>query len=48
VDFYGFLIVIALIALINILNTVSASVSSRMNNYGVMRAVGMSSIVTIK
>lgn len=39
---YGFLIVIALIALINILNTVSASVSSRMNHYGVMRAVGMS------
>lgn len=39
---YGFLIVISLVALINILNTVSASVSNRMNNYGVMRAVGMS------
>ncbi|CAM4482414.1 ABC transporter permease [Paenibacillus macerans] len=39
---YGFLIVIALVALINILNTVNASVSSRMANYGVMRAVGMS------
>lgn len=39
---YGFLIVIALVALINILNTVNASVSSRMGNYGVMRAVGMS------
>lgn len=39
---YGFLIVIALVALINILNTVNASVSNRMNNYGVMRAVGMS------
>ncbi|KWX77290.1 ABC transporter permease [Paenibacillus jilunlii] len=40
---YGFLLVIALVALINILNTVNASVSSRMGNYGVMRAVGMSS-----
>lgn len=39
---YGFLTVIALVALINILNTISASVSNRMNNYGVMRAVGMS------
>ena len=39
---YGFLLVIALVALINILNTVSASVSNRMGNYGVMRAVGMS------
>ncbi|WP_233476240.1 ABC transporter permease [Paenibacillus sonchi] len=39
---YGFLLVIALVALINILNTVNASVSSRMGNYGVMRAVGMS------
>jgi putative ABC transport system permease protein len=39
---YGFLIIIAFIALINIVNTVGASVSSRMNNYGVMRAVGMS------
>lgn len=39
---YGFLVVIALVALINILNTVSASVSNRMNHYGVMRAVGMS------
>ncbi|WP_414151685.1 ABC transporter permease [Acetobacterium carbinolicum] len=39
---YGFLIVIALVALINIVNTISASVSGRMNHYGVMRAVGMS------
>lgn len=39
---YGFLIVIALVALFNIINTVNASVSSRMCNYGVMRAVGMS------
>ena len=40
---YGFLLVIALVALINIGNTVYSSVSSRMHNYGVMRAVGMSS-----
>lgn len=39
---YGFLIVIALVALINIVNTVHSSVSSRINHYGVMRAVGMS------
>lgn len=39
---YGFLMIIAFVALINIVNTVNASVSSRMNNYGVMRAVGMS------
>ena len=31
-----------MVALINIVNTVNASVSSRMNNYGIMRAVGMS------
>lgn len=39
---YGFLMIIAFVALINIINTVNASVSSRMNSYGVMRAVGMS------
>ena len=39
---YGFLIVIAFVALINIINTVNASVSCRINHYGVMRAVGMS------
>lgn len=39
---YGFLLVIAFVALINIINTVNASVSGRMNHYGVMRAVGMS------
>lgn len=39
---YGFLIVIAFVALINIINTVNASVSSRLHHYGVMRAVGMS------
>lgn len=39
---YGFLMVIAFVALFNIINTINSSVSSRMNNYGVMRAVGMS------
>lgn len=39
---YGFLFVIALVAFIHILNTVNASVSNRMENYGVMRAAGMS------
>ncbi len=39
---YGFLIVIAFVALINIINTVNAGVSGRINQYGVMRAVGMS------
>lgn len=39
---YGFLAVIALVALINIVNTINSSVSSRMNHYGVMRAIGMS------
>lgn len=39
---YGFLLVIALVALINIVNTIHSSVSARMNHYGVMRAVGMS------
>jgi putative ABC transport system permease protein len=39
---YGFLLVIALVACINILNMVSAGVSNRMRSYGIMRAVGMS------
>lgn len=39
---YGFLVIIALVALSNIINTVGASVTIRMNHYGVMRAVGMS------
>ncbi len=39
---YGFVFVIALVAFINILNTVNTSVSSRIGNYGMMRAVGMS------
>lgn len=39
---YGFLAIIALIALLNITNSISMSVSARINQYGAMRAVGMS------
>lgn len=39
---YGFVFVIAFVALINIVNTMSSSISNHMSNYGVMRAVGMS------
>ena len=40
---YGFLAIIALVALLNIINSISMSVSARIKQYGVMRAVGMSS-----
>lgn len=39
---YGFLVVIALIAFFNIINCIAMSVSSRLKEYGAMRAVGMS------
>ncbi|WP_195270156.1 FtsX-like permease family protein [Eubacterium sp. 1001713B170207_170306_E7] len=39
---YGFLFIIALITVFNIINSMNISVSSRMGQYGVMRAVGMS------
>lgn len=39
---YGFLIIIAMIAIFNIMNSTSLSVSSRIKQYGAMRAVGMS------
>ncbi len=39
---YGFIVIIALIALLNIMNSVSMSVSARIGQYGAMRAVGMS------
>lgn len=39
---YGFVAIIALIALLNIINSISMSVSARINQYGSMRAVGMS------
>ena len=38
---YGFLAIIALITVFNIFNSIGSSVSSRMNQYGMMRAVGM-------
>ena len=39
---YGFLTIIALITVFNIMNSISMSVSARMKQYGAMRAVGMS------
>lgn len=39
---YGFLGIIALIALLNIMNSISMSVSARSSQYGTMRAIGMS------
>ena len=38
---YGFLAIIAMISVFNIMNSVSMSVSARMKQYGAMRAVGM-------
>lgn len=39
---YGFLAIISLITMFNIINNISMSVSARMKQYGAMRAVGMS------
>lgn len=39
---YGFIFIIALIAMLNIMNSISMSVSARINQYGAMRAIGMS------
>ena len=38
---YGFLAIIGLISLFNIVNSISMSVSSRTRQYGAMRAIGM-------
>lgn len=38
---YGFLFIITLVAVLNIMNSISMSVSSRIREYGAMRAVGM-------
>lgn len=38
---YGFLAIIALVTLLNIMNSISMSVSARSRQYGAMRAVGM-------
>lgn len=40
---YGFLAIISLIAVLNIVNSISMSVSARTRQYGAMRAVGMES-----
>ncbi|EET61153.1 hypothetical protein BRYFOR_06798 [Marvinbryantia formatexigens DSM 14469] len=39
---YGFLAIIALIAVFNIINSIGMSVSARMRQYGAMRAIGTS------
>lgn len=39
---YGFLAIIVLITVLNIMNSISMSVSARIKQYGTMRAVGMS------
>jgi putative ABC transport system permease protein len=39
---YGFLVIIAVITIFNIVNSISMSVAARMKQYGAMRAVGMS------
>lgn len=38
---YGFLAIIAMVAVLNIMNSISMSVSARSRQYGAMRAVGM-------
>ena len=38
---YGFLSVIAMITVVNIINSISMSVSARSRQYGIMRAIGM-------
>lgn len=39
---YGFLLLIASITVFNIINSINMSITGRMNQYGIMRAVGMS------
>ncbi|MDO4275676.1 MAG: FtsX-like permease family protein [Eubacteriales bacterium] len=38
---YGFLVIITLVSVLNIVNSISMSVSARIKQYGAMRAVGM-------
>lgn len=45
---YGFLVVIALITVFNIVNSINMSVSARIRQYGAMRAIGMSNRQLIK
>lgn len=41
---YGFLAIIALITILNIVNSIAMSVNARMKQYGAMRAIGMSCV----
>jgi putative ABC transport system permease protein len=45
---YGFMTLIALITLFNIVNSIAMSVSARMKQYGVFRAIGLSNKQLIK
>ncbi|MBS7525581.1 ABC transporter permease [Fusibacter paucivorans] len=45
---YGFLVIIALITLLNIVNGISISVSARIKQYGIMRAIGMTKVQIIR
>ncbi|MPM47143.1 hypothetical protein SDC9_93851 [bioreactor metagenome] len=45
---YGFLVIIALITIFNILNSIAMSVSARIKQYGAMRAIGMGDRQLIK
>lgn len=38
---YGFLSIVAMITVVNIINSISLSVSARIKQYGIMRAIGM-------
>lgn len=46
--FYGFLFIIAMISVFNIINSISMSVAARQKQYGAMRAVGMTAGQVIK
>ena len=41
---YGFLAIIGCISLLNIVNSISMSVSARMKQYGILRAIGMDDV----
>lgn len=45
---YGFLVIIILITIFNIVNSIAMSVSARIKQYGAMRAIGMSGHQLIK
>lgn len=45
---YGFLVIIALISIFNIINSIAMSVTARLGQYGAMRAIGMSDRQVVK